>query len=70
MGVWGSVKGFDIELFHKLVGERADGGPMAAPWTCSLYVPWKRKYVFLRQNCINVMICWMDMLVFWGNVGS
>ena len=26
--------------------------------------------MLLGQKLSNVMICWMDMLVFWGNVGS
>ena len=24
---------------------------------------------FLRKNSSNVMMCWMEMLVLWGNVG-
>ena len=46
------------------------GEPMAAPWTCSSYLPWKRKYVFLRQNSISVTICGMDIWVLCGSVGS
>ena len=34
--VLGRAKGLDLELFHKQVdNEGADGGSMAAPWTCS-----------------------------------
>ena len=34
-GVLGRAKGLDFELFHKQVGnEGANGGTLAAPWTC------------------------------------
>ena len=26
------------------------GDPVPAPWPCSQYLPWKRKYVFLKKN--------------------
>ena len=26
--------------------------------------------MFLRPNSSNVMMCWIDMLVLWGNIGS
>ena len=46
------------------------GKPIAALWTCSKYIPWKRKWVSLRQNSSKVMICWMDMEVLWESRGS
>ena len=71
-GVWGRAKALDFKLFHKQVGN--EGGkwkePIAAPWACSYYLPWKRKYVFLRPNSSSVTICCMDMLVLWGSSGS
>ena len=39
------------------------GEPMAAPWTCSKYLPWKRKWVYLRQNSRRVMIWGVDIEV-------
>ena len=32
------------------------GEPMAALCTCSKNLPWKKKYVFLRQNSNNVVM--------------
>ena len=43
--------------------------PIAAPCTCSQYLPWKRKYVFLWQIS-SVMMFWIDMPVLWYSVGS
>ena len=61
-GVWGTAKGLDLKLFHKKTGnDRADKGTLGS--TMDLCV-------FLRQKSSNVMICWMDMLVLWGNAGS
>ena len=42
---------------------------MAAPWTCSKYLPWKKKYVFLRQNPSRVMIWGIDIEVLLGSKG-
>ena len=43
-GGGGGTKGFYLKLFHKDVcNVGADGDPIAAPCTCSKYLPWKRK---------------------------
>ena len=34
------------------------------------YLPWKRKYVFLRQHSRSVTICGMDMLILCESSGS
>ena len=46
------------------------GDPIATPWTCSQYLPWKRKDVFVRQNSSREVICGIDMLVLCGRVLS
>ena len=46
------------------------GEPMAAPWICSYYLPWKRKYVFLQQNSSRVIILGIDIEVLLGSKGS
>ena len=68
--VWGRAKGLDFELFHKQISnEGANGGTHGS--TMDLFIiPWKRKYVFLRQNFSNVTFCCVDMLVLWGSAGS
>ena len=66
----GRAKGHGLKLFHKQVGsEGADRGTHGN--TMDLFIIlWKRKCMFLKLNSSSVMICWMDMLVLWGNVGS
>ena len=66
------AKGFYLKLFHEDVCyEEANGrDPIAAPWTCSYYLPWKRKYVLVRQNSSREVICGMDMLVLCGRLLS
>ena len=58
MGKGGRTDCLDFDLFHEQVGnEGANGGPMAALWTCSKYLPWKKKkQMFLRQTSSKVII--------------
>ena len=55
---------------NRLAMEELMGEPMALPCTCSYYLHWKRKYMFLSQNSSNMMMFWMDMLVLWCSMGS
>ena len=40
-----STDGFGFYLMNNLTLRGLMGGSMAAPWTCSEYLPWKRKYM-------------------------
>ena len=46
------------------------GEPIAASWTCSKYLPWNMKQVFLRQNSSRVIVWGIDIGVLLGSKGS
>ena len=68
--VWGSSKGLDLKLFHEQIGnEGADGGTHGCTMNLFIILTLEEEVSVLRQKSSNMTICWMDMLVLWGNVG-
>ena len=62
--IGGSVHALDSNTsMNRLSTTGLMGEPMAARWTCLLYLPWKRKYVFFKQHSSNVLMCCMDIEV-------
>ena len=55
---------FSKASIYKLVIMGLNGEPMAAPFVCSWYLPWKMKHVLLRQNSNRQVVCCavMDVL--------
>ena len=70
-GLWGSAKGLDLKLFHEQVGdEGADGGTHGCTMNLFIILTLEEEVSVFKQNSSNMTICWMDMLILWGNVGS
>ena len=68
---WGSAKGFDLKLFHEQVDNNgANGGTHGCTMYLFIILTLEGEVLVLRQNSSNLIICWMDMLVLWGSVGS
>ena len=70
-GVCGSAKGVDLKLFHEQVNNE---GAIGRTHGCTMYLfiilTLEEEISVLGQNSSNLIICWIDMLVLWGSVGS
>ena len=69
--MWGRAKGFDLKLFHKQVGnEGADWETHGSTMDLFIILTLEEEVCVFEAELQYVMICWMDMLVLWGYVGS